>query len=561
VDVATAISYETGGKFDPTLAGPTTQWGTHRGLIQFGEPQAKQHGVDFSDPKTAWRSQLNPESGAVWSYLDSTGVQPGMGLPEIYSAINAGGVGRMGASDANNGGAPGTVADKVASMGPHREKAAQFLGGTWTPAAGAPGAAAAPGVSLAASGPGPNDIAMLSELAANPYLPEGQRAVVAALMQQAMTPPDPMAAIELEKAQLELDALKNPSAKQPESLTERLALLDAAGVDPNSPEAQSYLLTGQLPESPEPGFRVMTPDEVSQMGLPEGAYQVSPKGEIKAIGGGGTSVTVNNTPGGPDLGKLSTDYGYVLDPATGQAKIDPETGLPVAAPVPGSPAALEAAKVAAAGERKGGIKDASTDVITSAAQRAREADQKRVLTGLAGAAASYNPSTPNAEIYRQVDVLKSNAKIDNLQAMRDASPTGGALGAVTAPELKMLEDKAGALDPKSPNFARDLDEYERTLLRTIHGYEEGNLIFEETRAAASPATAAPATAATTAPPASFINDPGMIAEAAKIGVSVEEMWNMLDPKAQEALAASTAGGADAEGWTTLPNGVKIRVKQ
>src|SRR5690606_16799416 len=46
VDLATTISYETGGTFDPTKSGPTTKWGQHRGLIQFGEPQAQQYGVN-----------------------------------------------------------------------------------------------------------------------------------------------------------------------------------------------------------------------------------------------------------------------------------------------------------------------------------------------------------------------------------------------------------------------------------------------------------------------------------------------------------------------------------
>ena len=50
LDLATIISYETGGTFDPTKRGPTTQWGQHRGLIQFGEPQARQYGVNWNDP-------------------------------------------------------------------------------------------------------------------------------------------------------------------------------------------------------------------------------------------------------------------------------------------------------------------------------------------------------------------------------------------------------------------------------------------------------------------------------------------------------------------------------
>jgi len=125
VDLATAISYETAGTFDPTKRGPTTQHGQHRGLIQFGETQAVENGVDWSNPVG---SQLG-ENGAVVSYLRKAGVKPGMGMMDIYSAINAGSVGRYGASDANNGGAPGTVADKVNSqMADHRQKALALIG-------------------------------------------------------------------------------------------------------------------------------------------------------------------------------------------------------------------------------------------------------------------------------------------------------------------------------------------------------------------------------------------------------------------------------------------------
>ena len=124
LDLATAISYETGGTFDPEQSGPTTQWGTHKGFIQFGEPQAAQYGVDWNDPVG---SQLGAD-GAVVKYLIKAGVKPGMGLLDIYSAINAGSVGRNNASDANNGGAPGTVADKVAGMAGHRDKAAAVMG-------------------------------------------------------------------------------------------------------------------------------------------------------------------------------------------------------------------------------------------------------------------------------------------------------------------------------------------------------------------------------------------------------------------------------------------------
>jgi len=130
VDLATIISYETAGTFDPTKRGPTTQWGQHRGLIQFGEPQAREYGVNWDDPIG---SQLGPD-GAVARYFRQNGWKPGMGRLDAYSIVNAGGPGRYNASDANNGGAPGNVADKVNNqMAAHQAKALALLGGKLAP--------------------------------------------------------------------------------------------------------------------------------------------------------------------------------------------------------------------------------------------------------------------------------------------------------------------------------------------------------------------------------------------------------------------------------------------
>lgn len=135
-DLATFISYETAGTFDPVKAGPTTQWGQHRGLIQFGEPQAKKYGVDFSSGEAAMASQLGKD-GAIVRYALDHGFVPGKhNAMDLYSTINAGGPGRYGASDANNGGAPGTVRDKYErQMSGHRAKA-RALAQHWTPAQG-----------------------------------------------------------------------------------------------------------------------------------------------------------------------------------------------------------------------------------------------------------------------------------------------------------------------------------------------------------------------------------------------------------------------------------------
>ena len=124
IDLATIVSYETGGTFNPSKSGPTTKWGTHKGLIQFGEPQANQYGVDWNDP---YGSQLGKE-GAIVRYFKDRGYETGMGLLDAYSIVNAGAPGLYDRSDTAAGGAPGTVRDKVyKQMSGHKAKARRLM--------------------------------------------------------------------------------------------------------------------------------------------------------------------------------------------------------------------------------------------------------------------------------------------------------------------------------------------------------------------------------------------------------------------------------------------------
>lgn len=175
-DLLTAISYETGGTLNPWQKGPTTQWGEHRGLLQWGEPQRQKYGVT-QDMSVA------DQMKAAERYLTDAGVKPGMGLLDVYSAINAGHVGLYNRSDANNGGAPGTVADKVANqMIGHRARANALLGqdGTDQPttqpapqqvAAAAPAASAMPSATPGTPPGAASDDATAQTLAALQKIP------------------------------------------------------------------------------------------------------------------------------------------------------------------------------------------------------------------------------------------------------------------------------------------------------------------------------------------------------------------------------------------------------
>jgi len=119
-DLATSMSYETGGTFNPNLYGGAG--GKYLGLIQAGPEEQAKYGIKQGQT-------LDQHMTGVENYLRDRGVRPGMGMLDLYSTINAGSPGRYNASDANNGGMPGTVADKVATqMVGHRARANALLG-------------------------------------------------------------------------------------------------------------------------------------------------------------------------------------------------------------------------------------------------------------------------------------------------------------------------------------------------------------------------------------------------------------------------------------------------
>lgn len=121
-DLATVISYETGGKFSPSIWGG--KGGNYMGLIQFGPSERNQFGAN---DKQTFAEQMP----AVVRYLKSRGFKPGMGLLDLYSTINAGRPGRYNASDGN-----GTVRSHVENMRrTHGARAQRFLNSGDGPAA------------------------------------------------------------------------------------------------------------------------------------------------------------------------------------------------------------------------------------------------------------------------------------------------------------------------------------------------------------------------------------------------------------------------------------------
>lgn len=93
VDLATAISYETAGTFSTDIMGG--KGGLYQGLIQFSPENRARYGITKG-------MDIEAQMAAVTQYLKDRGVTPGMGLLDIYAAINAGRAGRPDLYDASD---------------------------------------------------------------------------------------------------------------------------------------------------------------------------------------------------------------------------------------------------------------------------------------------------------------------------------------------------------------------------------------------------------------------------------------------------------------------------
>lgn len=253
------------------------------------------------------------------------------------------------------------------------------------------------------------------------------------------------------------------------------------------------------------GVADLMPEPVKpQVGaLPQGSYMVDPSDPsqgLATIPGYEPEPVTHFRPATPEE---AARYGAAAGQFGSDGRfypINPPTGMSITTNPDGTVSVTQGAGAGAAAKEQKRADSAATatDVITAASGRALAAYQGLNLGPGGVRVVGMLPWTDSAELKRQIDVLKANASVTALNAMRAASPTGGALGSPTEKEHKMLADMAGALDPDSPNFARDVADYTRTLLRTVHGVAAGDVLFSEWLAqsglgsqAAPAATAAP----------------------------------------------------------------------
>lgn len=204
------------------------------------------------------------------------------------------------------------------------------------------------------------------------------------------------------------------------------------------------------------GSRPMTPEERKSYNVPEGQAAYMKRNGDPGFGPAGT-VIKNEPP--PPAGMR-----YIRD---AQGNIERMEAIP------GSKAETEA-KEAADKQRKAEILRAEAGTVVGNALDDIDrlaSNTKLPVTGAIGSRLAQIPGTSAHDIAQALSTIGANITFDKLQQMREASPTGGALGAVSDKEGKLLGDSYAALSQSQSwdQFKTNLGRLRAIYERTIHG--------------------------------------------------------------------------------------------
>jgi len=165
---------------------------------------------------------------------------------------------------------------------------------------------------------------------------------------------------------------------------------------------------------------------------------------------GATRVNVNNSSGSrfpiPEYSKLEPGFVYIRNP-DGTVKLN-DRGIPEVAPVVGGKADTAAKVLEDKANLRADARQKVADVVLDEIDIAQTliSGANTPTTGLIGGVLSNIDSTSAGALKNRLETIKSNIGMDKLQSMREASPTGGALGQVSNFENRLLQAVFGSLE-------------------------------------------------------------------------------------------------------------------
>src|SRR3990167_1263667 len=241
-------------------------------------------------------------------------------------------------------------------------------------------------------------------------------------------------------------------------------------VAPNSSVYQGGQFRGQAPPAPmQPQQPTGPMQDAIAMGLQPGTDEFNNYIRQRTV----RQPTQNNT----NINMPDKMFGNIPE---GHKVVRGPDGSLSMRPMAGSPAEQKQKEAQQAAANQQRQQAAQADIVVQDADRALAMIQEnpRLVTGWG--ALLQLPGGPARNLGALISTIRSNVGFDKLQAMREASPTGGALGQVSERELSELQATIGNLEQSQGaeqltfNIQRVRDKY----AEIVHG-------FAPTQAAAS----------------------------------------------------------------------------
>lgn len=188
--------------------------------------------------------------------------------------------------------------------------------------------------------------------------------------------------------------------------------------------------------------------------------------DLQSKRAGGTTVNVGGSQS--DIGTIPQGYAAIKDPTQPSGyRMERITGGPE--------------DNTAAQDIKTGIQSVKSDNVNSVIADVLATNSSAMLptTGAVGSWISRIGGTAAGDMAANLKTLKAAAAFGSLQAMRDSSPTGGALGSIAVQELQLLESELASLEQSQTQeqFLRNLSRFQTTYNDIVHG--KGNWTLDD----------------------------------------------------------------------------------
>ncbi len=224
----------------------------------------------------------------------------------------------------------------------------------------------------------------------------------------------------------------------------------ATALGPDHPVTQSLLMAAMEPPTPPKPTALM--QNLEAAGLPPGTPEYQ-SAMLEAVRRPGTSVSIRQ------MGAVPPHYRAVYDEAGNPVRLEP---------LPGGKAAQEAEEAAKAEETRKALQEQQAGIVTETIDDALKIIQDGDVPVTGWWSLGQNlPAGPAVDAARLLDTIRARTGFDELQRMRAASPTGGALGQVSERENILLQSVVGSLD-----LAQNEQQLVKTLNRIRTLYDE-----------------------------------------------------------------------------------------